>query len=147
LNTGIFATDRPTHVASSFIYKIQDEFDQLDFGISYYYQPVNIGIWYRGIPLQRYTNSTVGTSYASHDALIFLIGFAAWNFEFNYSYDFNISELSVDGGGAHEFSMSYKFTIGKFRKLKEKRKPIPCPAFYENGLYLNPPPWRKKRRK
>jgi len=146
LNTGIFSSNRPTHVATSFLYKIQEEFDQFDFGISYFYQPINIGIWYRGIPLQKYTNSTVGTSYASHDALIFLIGFAAWNFEINYSYDFNISELSVDGGGAHEFSMAYRFKVGKFRKLKEKRKPIPCPAFYDNGLYLNPPAWRKKRR-
>lgn len=142
LNTGVFASDRPTHIAPSFIYKVQDEFNQLDFGVNYYYQPVNIGVWYRGVPIQRFIGPT-GDSYLSHDAVIFLIGFAAWNFEFNYSYDFTISELGINTNGAHEFSLIYQFKIGKFKKLKEKRKPIPCPAFYNNNLNLNPPAWRK----
>lgn len=147
LNQGVFASDRPTHFAASFIFKKQEEFDQLDIGVSYYYQPINMGIWYRGVPIQKYTNEVVGTSYRSHDALIFLIGFAAWDFQFDYSYDFNISQMSVDGGGAHEFSMSYRFKIGRFRPLKVKHKPIPCPTFYDHGLYPTQPLFRSRDRR
>ncbi len=142
LNQGLFASDRPTHIAPSFIYKSQKDFNQLDFGVNYYYEPINIGIWYRGIPIQQFTGPN-GDSYLNHDALIFLIGFAAWNFEINYSYDFTISELGINTNGAHEFSLIYQFKVGKFKKLKEKHKPIPCPAFYNNNLNLNPPAWVK----
>jgi type IX secretion system PorP/SprF family membrane protein len=140
LNKGFFASDRPTFVSPSFIYRTQAEFDQFDIGVNYYYQPVNIGIWYRGIPIQR----TAG-GYMNNDALIFLIGFSAWNFDFNYSYDFTISKLGPATNGAHEFSMAYRFNVGKFRKLKERHKPIPCPAFYDDGLELNLPAWLKRR--
>jgi len=82
----------------------------------------------------------------SNDALIFLIGFSMWNFDFNYSYDFTISQLGPSTNGAHEFAMGYLFNVGKFRKLKERHKKIPCPVFYNNGLDLNLPAWFKKHR-
>lgn len=140
LNSGMFASDRPTFITPSIIYRVQGQFTQMDVGINYYYQPVNIGIWYRGIPVQR----TVA-NYLNSDALIFLIGFSMWNLDINYSYDFTISQLGPNTNGAHEVSLSYLFDVGKFRKLKEKHKKIPCPAFYNNGLNLNLPAWFKRR--
>jgi type IX secretion system PorP/SprF family membrane protein len=145
LNTGIFASERPTHIAPSFVYKVQDGYDQLDLGINYYYQPVNIGIWYRGVPIERFTGPQ-NDSYISHDALIFLIGFAMWNFEFNYSYDFTISQLGIKTNGAHEFSLIYQFQTGRFKRMKEKHKPIPCPAFYNDNLNINTPVWMRKKK-
>lgn len=139
LNKGMFASDRPTFLLPSFIYRMQSEFDQMDIGVNYYYQPVNIGVWYRGIPVQR----AVG-GYINNDALIFLIGFSMWNFDFNYSYDFTISQLGPATNGAHEFALAYLFNVGKFRKLKERHKKIPCPAFYNNGLDINLPSWLRK---
>lgn len=140
LNHGQFASDRPTYVSPSIIYQSEEAFDQMDIGVNYYYQPVNIGVWYRGIPVKR----TIG-GYISNDALIFLIGFSMWNFDFNYSYDFTISQLGPTTNGAHEFAMGYLFSVGKFRKLKERHKKIPCPVFYNNGLDLNLPAWFKRR--
>ena len=145
LNTGIFASERPTHIAPSFVYKVQNDFDQLDIGINYYYQPVNIGIWYRGVPIQKFTGPQQD-SYISHDALIFLIGFAMWNFEFNYSYDFTISQLSIKTNGAHEFSLIFQFQTGKIKRIKERHKPIPCPAFYNDNLNLGIPDWLRKKK-
>ena len=146
LNTGMFASKRPTHITPSIYYKMQDSFTQLDIGINYYYEPIKFGIWYRGVPIQRFTGPN-GDSYMSHDALIFLVGFAAWNFEFNYSYDFTVSQLGVNTNGAHEFSLIYQFKTKKFKKLKKKKKAIPCPAFYNDNLELNPPGWMKKKKK
>lgn len=144
LNQGIFSSNRPTHLAPSFVYKKQGRFDQLDFGLNYYYEPVNIGIWYRGIPIERFTGPA-GDSYLSHDAVIFLIGFAAWNFELNYSYDFTVSELGINTNGAHEFSLIYQFKARKFKNLKKKHKTIPCPAFYNNNFNPNLPTWLRRR--
>jgi type IX secretion system PorP/SprF family membrane protein len=146
LNTGMFATKRPTDITPSIYYKRQSNFDQLDIGINYYYEPIKFGIWYRGVPIQKFTGPQ-GDSYLSHDAIIFLVGFAAWNFEFNYSYDFTVSQLGINTNGAHEFSLSYQFKSAKIKKLKNKKKPIPCPAFYNNNLELNPPAWMKKKKK
>ena len=42
-----------------------------------------------------------------------------------YSYDFTISRLVTNTGGAHEVSLIYKFDI----EQKKKFKPIPCPEF------------------
>jgi type IX secretion system PorP/SprF family membrane protein len=146
LGNGLFASKRPTYVTPSIYYKKQDKFDQLDIGVNYYYEPIKFGIWYRGVPIQKFTGPT-GESYLSHDALIFLVGFAAWNFEFNYSYDFTISQLSVNTNGAHEFSLSYQFKTAKIKRLRKKKKPIPCPPFYDNNLELNPPAWMQKKKK
>jgi len=146
LNTGLFASSRPTHIMPSFYYKRQAQYDQFDLGINYYYEPINIGIWYRGIPVQKFTGPQ-DESYLSHDALVFLIGFAAWNFEFNYSYDFTVSELGVNTNGAHEFSMVYQFKTKRFKKMKRKRKSVPCPAFYNNNLNLDSAPWGNSTKK
>ncbi len=146
LNSGMFASKRPTHITPSVYYKMQDSFTQLDIGINYYYEPIKFGVWYRGVPIQRFTGPQ-GDTYMSHDALIFLVGFAAWNFEFNYSYDFTVSQLGVNTNGAHEFSLIYQFKTRKIKKLRKKKKPIPCPAFYNDNLELNPPGWMKKKKK
>jgi type IX secretion system PorP/SprF family membrane protein len=142
LNTGMFASKRPTHITPSIYYKRQDSFDQLDVGVNYYYEPIKFGVWYRGIPIQKFTGPQ-GDSYLSHDAIIFLVGFAAWNFECNYSYDFTMSQLGVSTNGAHEFSLTYQFKTKKIRKIRKKVKSVPCPAFYNDNLELNPPAWMR----
>ena len=146
LGMGIFASKRPTHITPSIYYKMQDNFTQLDLGINYYYEPIKFGIWYRGIPIQKFIGPQ-GDSYLSHDAIIMLVGLAAWNVEFNYSYDFTVSQLGINTNGAHEFSLIYQFKTGRMKKMKRKKKAIPCPAFYNNNLELNPPAWMNKKKK
>ena len=51
-------------------------------------------------------------------------------FEFGYSYDFTISELSTSSGGAHEISLIYEFGLApRPKQVKRKYKMIPCPTF------------------
>lgn len=108
----------------AFAYKRQGEFEQLDVGVNFHYDPIVVGLWYRGIPISSVQSIT------DQDALVFLIGVNFRNFEFVYSYDFNVSKLAADSGGSHEFSLIYRFTIPhKPGKLKKKDKVPMCPAF------------------
>ncbi len=115
--------DRISSLAPSFIYKQQGEFNQLDVGINWHYDPISAGLWYRGVPFGKSHESNL----YDRDALVFMFGFKFPDFEVGYSYDFTISELGGSSGGAHEISIVYDFVA----KIKERRKEkfLPCPTF------------------
>ena len=106
-------------LSPSFLFKIQDEYSQLDLGLYWYQMPLVIGIWYRGIPLFK--------ELKSNDALAFLIGFKMDQISIGYSYDLTISQLVGFTGGAHEISVNYQFNQGV--TARERRKGLPCPTF------------------
>ena len=104
-------------------YKFQANWNQLDLGFYYSYKPLIIGLWYRGIPIMK----TYNNEYANQESLILLIGLEYDSqFRFAYSYDFTISQLTMNSGGSHELSIIYEWP--KKAKSKFKRK-IACPKF------------------
>lgn len=110
----------PTVMHVAFLYKQQAEFKQLDLGFYYHYNPLVLGIWYRGIPILRGNKI--------NDALILLAGIKTNGFNIGYSYDFTVSKLIATTGGSHEISFSY--TFGKAKKAKRRpKKMVPCPEF------------------
>ncbi|MFO7843228.1 MAG: type IX secretion system membrane protein PorP/SprF, partial [Bacteroidales bacterium] len=102
----------------SFLFKMQDQYSQLDLGLYWYQMPLVIGVWYRGIPVFK--------DLTSNDALAFLVGFKVDQFQIGYSYDLTISQLSGFTGGSHEISVVFQFNQGVTDR--EKRKMIPCPT-------------------
>jgi type IX secretion system PorP/SprF family membrane protein len=100
----------------AFNYKIQENIQQLDFGVYWHNYPLVLGLWYRGIP---YVNSQRG------DAMVFLIGIKTRQFNVGYSYDFTISNLLGAVRGSHEVSLTYKFLLPK----RNKKGSVPCPEF------------------
>jgi type IX secretion system PorP/SprF family membrane protein len=106
-------------ITATFLYKNQGQFSQLDIGTYYYKNPLMLGIWYRGIP---FGNKT----YPGSDALAFMLGYKLDQISIGYSYDYTISKLRTNTGGAHEISLIYHFKIPTW-----ERKPtsIPCPSF------------------
>lgn len=121
---GMFKRERYSSIAPSFIYKTQGEFDQLDVGLHFLYEPVMIGLWYRGIPVQQNVKDNI-----SQDALILILGMQLQQIEIGYSYDFTVSELGNISGGAHEVSILYHFDASLRSKTKKPDKYIPCPTF------------------
>ena len=118
-------TKQISSIAPSFMYRSQGGTHQLDIGMQYMVAPVVVGLWYRGIPVIENYNGD-----PSNEALIFSMGLLFNYFEFGYSYDFTISELSARSGGAHEVSLIYEFGVVPHpRKVKRKYKMIPCPTF------------------
>ena len=100
-------------------YKRQGGFNQLDAGIQLYFQPLVIGGWYRGIPIQS-VNKVI-----KNESVIALVGLELnQDLSFGYSYDFTVSRLAGSTGGAHEFSLTFSF--GKIVRRTRRDTILPC---------------------
>jgi hypothetical protein len=99
----------------------------LDWGTSLQLDPLVIGLWYRGLPLDK--NSTESSS--RRESLIGLVGIQNNRFSFGYSYDFTVSGLGVGSGGAHELSFSYtlNWDFGQRKSYQRYRQSFACPKF------------------
>jgi type IX secretion system PorP/SprF family membrane protein len=121
---GVFKKDRVAAIMPSFVYKKQGRFDQLDLGTYFLYEPVVVGVWYRGIPIQQNTADNI-----SQDAVVVIIGFQLEKFELTYSYDLTVSELGPISGGAHEIALKFKLDLATQFKTRKRERFIPCPTF------------------
>lgn len=110
-------------VSPAFNYRGQREFDQLDVGLYFTQYIVNIGVWYRGIPVLK----AYQPGYANNDAIAVIIGLKTDRFNIGYSFDSTISKLTGLTRGAHELTLSYQ--LCKFKKRKRTRMQVPCPKF------------------
>ena len=100
-------------------YKKQGDFNQFDVGVQLYFQPLVLGGWYRGIPVQ-----SVNKVF-KNESIIGLVGLELnSNLSFAYSYDFTVSRLAGSTGGAHEFSLTLNF--GKVVKRTRRDTILPC---------------------
>ena len=124
LYSGMFKKKRISSLAPSMVYQRQGDFDQLDIGLHFLYEPIMIGLWYRGIPIQQDVNDNV-----SQDAIVLILGVRFDRLETAYSYDFTVSELGPISGGAHEVSLKYSLDLSLRSKVKKPEKFIPCPTF------------------
>jgi len=127
LYNGLARRDRSAAIMPSFVYKNQGMFDQLDIGTYFLYEPVVLGIWYRGIPVKQNVSDNI-----SQDAIVVVLGFQMEKVEVSYSYDLTISELGPIGGGAHELALILRLAGNVNSKTKKKEKLIPCPTFIRN---------------
>ena len=84
----------------SFHFRKIASFSQLDLGTYIKLDPLSVGIWYRGIPLN--DNNSL-------ESLIGSLNINTGNFNISYSYDYTFSELSSLSGGSHEISIIYLF--------------------------------------
>lgn len=124
---GVMKRDRVAAIAPSFVYKHQGRFDQLDIGTYFLYEPIVVGLWYRGIPVTQNVKDNI-----SQDAVVIILGFQLSKFDLSYSYDLTVSELGPIAGGAHELALKFKLNVDNPAKSKKKEKFIPCPTFYKD---------------
>ena len=117
---GRFAEQLQESISLAVVYKNQGMFNQLDLGAYWSKNPISLGLLYRGIPV--FNNHVHG--FANNDALVFIGGLRTKNMRIGYSYDFTISRLINNTGGAHEVSLIYQFNQGPPGKRQGK---IPCP--------------------
>jgi type IX secretion system PorP/SprF family membrane protein len=118
------AFSKRQYIVPAFNYQSQGLFDQLDIGFYYEYDPIVLGLWYRGLPgLKSNENNAI-----NQDALAVLVGYEVNNMRIGYSYDLTISTLTPNSGGSHEISMVMEFASKK-SKRKNKRRVMPCAKF------------------
>jgi type IX secretion system PorP/SprF family membrane protein len=96
----------------------QKKIKYLDMGLYYTKAPIILGLWYRGIPAFP-NNLNVG-------AIAFSVGYKYKAMQIGYSYDFTMTRLVTQTGGAHEISMSY--TISEQKSRRAKHSMVPCPG-------------------
>lgn len=114
-------TNAERSITPVFQYKQQGQFSQFDIGAFLHLEPINFGLQYRGLPFKSFEN------FPNNEALIFTLGVTTNNFNIGYSFDYTLSELGINAGGAHEFSMSYLLNFNKPLKVPRDRWKIPCP--------------------
>ena len=116
-------------ISPTFQYKHQGPFDQLDIGTYFTLDPIVLGLWYRGIPIK------MVESYMNNESLVFLLGFVKrggsedrpTELNIGYSFDYTISRLGINSGGAHEISLSYTWPMRDPRKPPRDVMLLPCP--------------------
>lgn len=82
-----------TYISPSVLYARQGDFSQLNVGALFNFNQLFWGIWYR-------------QSGKTGDAVIASFG---WRYEYmkiGYSFDFTVSDLGIDSGGAHEIGIT-----------------------------------------
>ena len=127
IDHGMYAESQERSLAPTFQYKKQGEFNQLDLGLYFTFEPIVVGAWYRGFPFK-----SVG-EFSNNEAIVFLLGYSKRTkdniMNIGYSYDITISKLGSSSGGAHEFSISFAWFTGDPRKPPKNVRQIPCPDF------------------
>jgi type IX secretion system PorP/SprF family membrane protein len=124
---GIYAREGERSIAPAFQYRHQGQFDQMDLGMYFTAEPVLLGLWYRGVPFKTLNG------FNNNESIVILFGFTQRvNKEFlniGYSFDYTISQLGPQSGGAHEISIAYSWAMRNPRKPPKDKLIIPCPDF------------------
>ena len=110
-------------VTIAYFYKRQNQFNQFDIGAYWTREPLTLGLWYRGLPIQK---PDLNVKAINHDAIIFLAGVRVQNIQISYNYDITISKIYVNSHGAHEISLIY---LIPYKEPKRKILPVPCPWY------------------
>jgi type IX secretion system PorP/SprF family membrane protein len=107
-------------------YKLQGIFQQLEAGSFFTYDPLLIGVWYRGLPILKTPAGSI-----NQESLCFLVGTKVPTdyglIKVGFSYDVPISTQVNTFGRTFELSLSYQLINEKCRKRIVYRK-IPCPG-------------------
>jgi type IX secretion system PorP/SprF family membrane protein len=112
-------TDQERSFSLGFNYKQQGQFSQLDLGTEFFFDPLALGLWYRGLP----------TKYGlpNHESLVAMLGVSLDSgLDVGYSFDFPISTFQLGrSGGSHEVSVRFVFSS----RNPGRRYHAPLPSF------------------
>ncbi len=120
----------------------QEENTQVDVGVYWYNDPIEIGVWYRGLPVV----STDDASSINQDAIVALLSYNYGPFRVGYSYDVSISGLGWNSQGAHELSLIYEFNQKVNLRLNGKRPALPCSKTANPLSSTSSSKYKRKRR-
>jgi hypothetical protein len=115
---------KPRVLTPAALFKQQGSFRQVDLGCYINYNPLLLGVWYRGLPV---IQSVQGAF--NHDAISAMLGLQQDNLTIGYSYDINLSGIAPIYSGSHEISVTYEFrTEALKRQTGPKTRGLPCPS-------------------
>ncbi len=107
-------------------YKKQGVTQQLDIGSYFAYDPVVLGVWFRGLPVLKSPDGS-----RQRDAVVLLLGVRQPTdfglFKLGVSYDFPVSQAGLNSGRTFEVSVGYQIINERCRK-RVTYLSIPCPG-------------------
>lgn len=119
INDYVNNTDQERSFSVGFNYKQQGQFSQLDLGTEFFFDPLALGLWYRGLP----------TKYGlpNHESLVAMLGVSLDSgLDVGYSFDFPLSTFQLGrSGGSHEVSVRFVFSS----RSPGRRFHSPLPSF------------------
>lgn len=105
-------------------YKRQGPFEQLDVGAYFSIEPIVFGLWYRGLPFKPVEEQS------NRDAIVMMVGVNLLSgLNIGYSFDYTVSQLGIQSGGAHELSLSWTLPNQYQGKPSRRDTILPCPKF------------------
>jgi type IX secretion system PorP/SprF family membrane protein len=99
-------------------------FFMMDVGSYYTFEPIVVGLWYRGVPLGK----GGADNKPNQDAVVFMIGYKSNGIRFGYSYDLSMHRSGMYNGGSHEISLAYQKVSDKCKKRRYGAA-MPIPGF------------------
>jgi type IX secretion system PorP/SprF family membrane protein len=129
LGTGTYRRDfthyrKDRYLLPTLNYKRQGPFEQLDLGAYIHLEPINFGLWYRGVPYRPVENQN------NRDAIVMMIGLnLPTGMSMGYSFDYTVSQLGIQSGGAHEISVAFLLADKNRSKTNKRETILPCPKF------------------
>ena len=107
-------------------YKTQGNFNQLDIGTFFNYEPLILGAWYRGIPFFKTESGSI-----NQEVIAFMAGTKVSSdyglIRMGVSYDIPLSSNVANLGRTFEVTISYQLINERCRKRIIYRR-IPCPG-------------------
>ncbi len=103
-------------ISPNLLYQQQGTFKQMNVGLYGNINPFVVGVWYR-------------SNFDNPDAVIALVGFKQPTYRIGYSYDITVSQIGLDGGGAHEISFAWEFCVIREDFKRRRIKTIKSPTF------------------
>ncbi len=108
----------------TFNYKRQGPFEQLDVGAYLTLEPIVFGLWYRGLPYKPVEKQS------NRDAVVMMFGVNLLSgLNVGYSFDYTVSQLGIQSGGAHELSLSWTLPNKHEGQPSRRDTVLPCPKF------------------
>lgn len=115
---------RQRYITPTVNYKRQGPFEQLDVGAYFYVEPIVFGVWYRGLPYKRVEEQS------NRDAIVMMVGLNLLSgLNVGYSFDYTVSQLGIQSGGAHELSLSWTLPNNHQGEPRRRDTLLPCPKF------------------
>ena len=121
LKNGLF--HKALFISPNFLFDLQSNFKQFNFGSYFVDGVLGFGIWYR------HTNflNPANDEFRLQDAIVLMAGVETTKMRIGYSYDINLSNLIGSSAGSHELSIT--FDLPKKEGKSDKYRVIYCPIF------------------
>lgn len=97
--------DEGSFITPNILFEKQGDFYQVNVGAYTSIRSMFLGLWYRN-------------AYSNGDAIIASVGVTQGPFKIGYSFDYTISDLTIDSGGSHEIGILINFLGLKAKKSK-----------------------------